>query len=751
MEDPPPPITSPKSTEPPARFRLTWVLPLVVAVVLGSTAGALALVANVEVRRLAEEAVGERLRAPVSELARALEVTPRTRLAAVRDAADHRALSAYLRGDSRAEPAARSVLQELQGESGQADGIELISRDGTVVLAVEASADSLTVPSALRRAPRWNEADSTGAWISEIQFADSIQWIDFTASVGAAENPAGYVVRRRRLVPASQQTVRLINNLIGQDSRFIVGSAHTGWSDLRGGQYGPSAAVYRSDSALVYKAEDGREMFGLGTRVVGTPWHVWVETPRALVMATTRPFLKELLWGGLFVVAIGAGLGTVLSRALTSPLTELTAAAEAVASGDLSRRVVAMGPAEVGSLGRSFNRMASQIAESRRSLEARVAERTAQLETLVSQLSESEERFRQLATSTPDAIIISDGDGRIAYINAAGERLFGYEPGALQGEPVTVLVPPHYRSAHAEGHGHYIRTGVGRAMNTLREVSALRRDGSSFPAEISVTGWAQGSSHAVAAILRDITERRRLSDKLAQHAQQLEEANAELAAFSYSVSHDLRAPLRSIHGFTQALLEDHSSQLNNEGQDYARRVNRAAQRMSHLIDDLLELSRVSRTSLLRQPVDLVPLALSAIAELRQQEPGREVCFRHPETLRVQGDERLLRQVIQNLVENAWKFTAKSSAPSIELSYETSGADVVVTFRDNGVGFDPRFSNKLFGVFQRLHSEDEFPGTGVGLAIVQRIVHRHGGKVWAESALGKGAAFHFTLGTGDAPS
>lgn len=747
MQVPPPPVPT-HAAGPAARFRLTWALPLGVLVVLGGTASALALVANVEVRRLAEEAAGERLRTPVNELANALAAGPRARLEAVRSTAGNPAIRDLLRGNRRAAPAARLALQQLQRESGQRDGVELFSRDGTVILSVEAAADSLRVPLAVRRAPKWTEADSTNAWISEIQIADSIQWIDLTASVGDAEEPAGYLVRRRRIVPANPQSVRLVRNLIGADSRFSVGSAETGWSDLRGGQLGPSAADYRSDSALVYRTKSGREMFGLGTRVAGTPWHVWVETPRERVLATTRPFLKELLWGGLLVVAIGVALGTALSRALTAPLAELTAAAEAVAGGDLSRRVIEMGPAEVGSLSRSFNRMAEQVSESRRSLEARVAERTDQLESLVKQLSESEARFRQLATSTPDAIIISDGDGRIAYINPAGERLFGYDTGALQGQPVTVLVPPQYRSAHAEGHGNYMRTGVGRAMSILREVSALRKDGTSFPAEISVTGWAQGGSHAVAAILRDITERRRLSDSLAQHARQLEEANAELAAFSYSVSHDLRAPLRSIHGFTQALLEDHSPQLNSEGRDYARRVNAAAQRMSHLIDDLLELSRVSRTGLLRQPVDLVPLTLSAIAELRQREPERRVEFVHPSSLSVEGDERLLRQVVQNLLENAWKFTSRADAARIELSCERRGAESVISLRDNGVGFDPRFSNKLFGVFQRLHRDDEFPGTGVGLAIVQRIVHRHGGRVWAESALGEGASFFFTLGTGE---
>lgn len=725
------------------------MLPLTVVAVLGGTASALALVANLEVRRLTEAAAGERLRTPVGELARALAAGPRARLEAVRRTASDPALVQLLRGERGAEARARAVLRRLQQESGQVDGIEVVRADGSIALALEAPADSLAVPRELRRVPTKEETDSASAWVTPIQFADSIQWYELAAVVGAADSPAGYVVRRRRLVPTNQQTVRLISNLIGTDARFGVGSAQTGWSDLHGGRLGPSAARYRSDSTTVYTTADGREMFGLGAPVAGTPWHVWVETPRALVLDSTRPFLRDLLWGGALVVALGAALAIVLSRALTVPIAKLTSAAEALADGDLSQQVETSGPAEVGRLSRSFNRMAKQVADSRRNLEARVAERTLQLETYVQRLSESEERFRQLATCTPDAIIISDAAGCISYINPAGERMFGYPHGALAGEPVSVLVPPEHRAAHAEGHGRYIRTGVGRAMGTVREMAALRADATVFPVELSLTGWAQGGGFAVAAILRDVTERRRLSDQLAQHARQLEAANAELAAFSYSVSHDLRAPLRSIHGFTQALLDDHARDLSPEGRDYARRVHAAAQRMSRLIDDLLELSRVSRTSLLRQPVDLVPLVLGTIEELREREPERDVTLRHPGTLRVVGDERLLRQLVQNLVENAWKFTSRSKNAEIALSAAETDGILVVSLRDNGVGFDSRFADKLFGVFQRLHSEDEFPGTGVGLAIVQRIVHRHGGSIWAESVLGRGAAFHFTLGTGDA--
>jgi signal transduction histidine kinase len=207
------------------------------------------------------------------------------------------------------------------------------------------------------------------------------------------------------------------------------------------------------------------------------------------------------------------------------------------------------------------------------------------------------------------------------------------------------------------------------------------------------------------------------------------------------VSHDLRAPLRAIDGFSQALAEDYGDRLDDAGKDYLARVRGAAQRMAALIDDLLELSRVARADLVRTRVDLGAMAREIAAELAQAAPERRVVFRADGDLAVSGDPRLLRVALVNLLENAWKFTRRRDEAHIELGRDDRGALFV---RDDGVGFDMAYAGKLFGAFQRLHTAADFPGTGVGLATVQRIIHRHGGRISAEASPGAGATFRFTL-------
>ncbi|WP_332993135.1 sensor histidine kinase [Scytonema sp. PRP1] len=226
---------------------------------------------------------------------------------------------------------------------------------------------------------------------------------------------------------------------------------------------------------------------------------------------------------------------------------------------------------------------------------------------------------------------------------------------------------------------------------------------------------------------------------------ELQAVNKELEAFSYSVSHDLRAPLRSIDGFSQALLEDCHDQLNANGQDYLRRIRAATQRMGQLIDDLLNLSRVTRSEMYLEPVDLSLLASSICTELQQSQPERQVEFVIQTGLLAQGDIRLLRVLLVNLLNNAWKFTSKHTQARIEFRVSKSESGVPVYFvRDDGAGFDMTYTHKLFGPFQRLHNMRDFPGNGIGLATVQRIVHRHGGRVWAEGEVERGATFYFTL-------
>jgi light-regulated signal transduction histidine kinase (bacteriophytochrome) len=243
-------------------------------------------------------------------------------------------------------------------------------------------------------------------------------------------------------------------------------------------------------------------------------------------------------------------------------------------------------------------------------------------------------------------------------------------------------------------------------------------------------------------ISQDITEDKRVKAQLLAEKDKAEAANRELEAFSYSVAHDLRAPLRGVDGFAQALIEDYADKLDGAGVRYLDRIRGAAQRMAALIDDLLNLSRVTRADFKREPVDLTRVAKAALANLTRFEPARVVDVTIADNMQATCDARLLAILFDNLLGNAWKFTTKTAEPRIEVGVQHDSGERVYFVRDNGVGFDPAYRDKLFGVFQRLHSD--FPGTGIGLATVLRIVERHGGRVWADGAVGKGATFYFTL-------
>jgi light-regulated signal transduction histidine kinase (bacteriophytochrome) len=243
---------------------------------------------------------------------------------------------------------------------------------------------------------------------------------------------------------------------------------------------------------------------------------------------------------------------------------------------------------------------------------------------------------------------------------------------------------------------------------------------------------------------KEVKERKFAEQEIQRSNRELRAANKELEAFSYSVSHDLRTPLRSIDGFSQALLEDYAERLDATALEHLHRVRRAAQRMAALIDDMLNLSRVTRCELHREKLDLSAMAKSIATEVQEAEPGRQVEFVIENGLTAVGDPQLLRAALENLLRNSWKYTSGHSTARIEFARGKEKEKHSFFVRDDGAGFDPRYADRLFGAFQRLHTAKEFPGTGVGLATVQRIIHRHGGEIWAEGAVEKGATFFFTL-------
>ncbi len=274
----------------------------------------------------------------------------------------------------------------------------------------------------------------------------------------------------------------------------------------------------------------------------------------------------------------------------------------------------------------------------------------------------------------------------------------------------------------------------------------MRKDGSRFWANVVITALHDegGKLRGFGKVTRDMTERKKIEEEVRIRNAQLEAANKELEAFSYSVSHDLRAPLRAIDGFSLAVLEDYQDKVDAEGKTHLQRIRAAARRMSQLIDDMLQLAHIARAEMVRDKVNLSRLAQEIASQLQASDPKRQATFVIQPDLMVEGDRALLRVVLQNLLDNAWKFTGHQPHARIEFGIQKQGSEQVYFVRDNGAGFEMQHAGKLFGVFQRLHRESEFPGTGVGLATVQRIIHRHGGRIWAEGATGQGATFYFVL-------
>lgn len=369
-------------------------------------------------------------------------------------------------------------------------------------------------------------------------------------------------------------------------------------------------------------------------------------------------------------------------------------------------------------------------------------------------LRESRARYEEVVESVNEVIFRTDSSGRLTFLNRAWEHITGYPVADSLGRELSGFLHPD---------------DVPAARTNLEEVAAGRRTECHCEMRLRTRSgevrWIEAAGRAVhdglgeppglAGTLDDISARKvaeltlknlnqELESRVRVRTAELEASNRELEAFSYSVSHDLRAPLRAIDGFAQILEEELEDKLEPSSRAHLERIRKATQRMSQLIDDLIGLARLTRQPLNRETVDLAEIAAQIIDELRAEEPGRQVEVQITQRLLVNADRNLMRIVLENLLRNAWKFSSLQAQPRISLHAERDRDRRVFCVSDNGAGFDMAFAANLFRPFHRLHSNNEFAGTGIGLATVQRIIQRHGGLIWAQAKPGQGAQFYFTL-------
>jgi PAS domain S-box-containing protein len=465
--------------------------------------------------------------------------------------------------------------------------------------------------------------------------------------------------------------------------------------------------------------------------------HVYLESDLRYFYERVKIYsaIAALIMFGSVIVALV--LANRLQKRISEPIIHLAETARIVSERrDYSVRAPKLPPDELGILTDAFNEMLTRV------------EQHAITSAFLSAIVESSE----------DAIIGKDLTGKIVSWNDGAERMFGYNAAEMVGSSIERILSPDRPNEEKE-----ILENARRGEYHLYETVRIRKDGKPVDLSLAVSPIrdAHGSIVGVSSIARDITERKRAEEQILQLNSELEHrvqvrtaqltaANQELEAFTYSVAHDLRAPLRHIDAFTRILQEDFAGSFPPEAAQLLETIRRGSENMSRLVNDLLNLAHVGRQEMKRESVPLNTIVNDVIGDLKRETEGRDIEWKVATLPTIEGDPVLLKQAFANLLSNAAKYTRPRPHAVIEVGLHKMNDETVLFVRDNGVGFNMKYADKLFGVFQRLHRAEEFEGTGVGLAIVDRVVKRHGGHIWAESELGKGATFYFTLAGLDEP-
>ncbi len=358
-------------------------------------------------------------------------------------------------------------------------------------------------------------------------------------------------------------------------------------------------------------------------------------------------------------------------------------------------------------------------------------------------LLQIEDTFRNLLDATPDAILVSNVDGEIVLVNQMIERMLGYRRQELIGKPVELLMPERFRSGHVGLRMKYVDQPQTRFMGGGMELAAQHKDGHEIPVEISLSPIQVGDEMLVTCAIRDVSEHQKIQQTLEQHAQDLERSNSELQQFAYVASHDLQEPLRVIASFSQLLSRRYKGQLDADADEFIDYIVDAASRMQDLINDLLAYSRVTTKEREHQSTDFNEVLARVQSNLRIAIEEHAVQISVAPLPTLMADELQIEQLFQNLISNAIKFHA-DAASQVHVTVEETADEYVFAVKDNGIGMDEQYAERIFAVFQRLHTKQEYPGTGIGLAICKKIVERHQGRIWLKSSPGHGTTFFFTI-------